>query len=180
ARLVYEYPTIAALSRYLSGHAPAAAFSVPPPSDASDPIAIVGIGCRFPGAANPDAFWRLLRDGVDAIREVPPERWDARAVYNPDPTVPGTSITRWGGFLDQVDRFDPFFFGISPGEAERMDPQQRLLLEVAYESFEDAGYTTAQLAGSDTGVFIGISINEYSFRQFDRHELITGHSGTGN
>src|SRR5206468_8442977 len=93
---------------------------------------------------------------------------------------PGTSITRWGGFLDQVDRFDPFFFGISPGEAERMDPQQRLLLEVSYESFEDAGYTTARLAGTDTGVFIGISINEYSFRQFDRHELITGHSGTGN
>ena len=183
ATLVYEYPTIAALATYLSGSAQPAAdatFAREAQADSRDAIAIVGMGCRFPAAENPNAFWRLLRDGVDAIREVPPDRWDARAVYNPDPTVPGKSITRWGGFLDQVDRFDPFFFGISPGEAERMDPQQRLLLEVAYESFEDAGYTTGRLAGSDTGVFIGISINEYSFRQFDRHDLITGHSGTGN
>jgi amino acid adenylation domain-containing protein len=184
ATLVYEYPTIAALADHLGGggatsSAPVASHAAPA-ADPRDAVAIVGIGCRFPGAESPEAFWRLLRDGVDAIREVPADRWDARAVYHPDPSVPGKAITRWGGFLEQVDRFDPFFFGISPGEAERMDPQQRLLLEVAHESFEDAGYTTARLAGSDTGVFIGISINEYGVRQFDRHDLITGHSGTGN
>ena len=183
ATLIYEYPTIAALSRHLAAPTGETAASrdppVPPPPP-NTPIAIVGIGCRFPAAASPDAYWRLLRDGVDAIREVPAERWDARAVYHPDASVPGKSITRWGGFLDQVDRFDPFFFGISPGEAERMDPQQRLLLEVAHESFEDAGCPMRRLAGSDTGVFVGISINEYGFFQFGRHDLITGHSGTGN
>lgn len=181
ATLVYEYPTVAALASHLAAPADAAPPSPDPAALASGaPIAIIGIGCRFPGADSPAAFWRLLRDGVDAIREVPADRWDARAIYHPDPTVPGKSITRWGGFLDQVDRFDPFFFGISPGEAERMDPQQRLLLEVAHESLEDAGYPMARLAGSDTGVFVGISINEYGFFQSGRPELITGHSGTGN
>jgi hybrid polyketide synthase/nonribosomal peptide synthetase FtdB len=181
ATLVYEYPTVAALARYLAAPADAAPWAGDRAALASGtPIAIIGIGCRFPGADSPAAYWRLLREGVDAIREVPPDRWDARAVYHPDPTVPGKSITRWGGFLDHVDRFDPFFFGISPGEAERMDPQQRLLLEVAHESLEDAGYPMARLAGSDTGVFVGISINEYGFFQSGRPELITGHSGTGN
>ena len=181
ATLVYEYPTIAALAHHLGGPAAAAAREpAAPDPDARPLIAIVGIGCRFPGAAGPAAFWRLLRDGVDAIREVPPERWDVRAVYHPDPSVPGKAVTRWGGFLDQVDRFDPFFFGISPGEAERMDPQQRLLLEVAHEAFEAAGYPMTRLAGTRTGVFVGISINEYGFFQVGRHELITGHSGTGN
>ncbi len=180
ATLVYEYPTIEMLSRYLGGERDAPAPARTTAAASNTPIAIIGIGCRFPGADSPAAYWRLLRDGVDAIREVPSDRWDANAIYHPDATVPGKSITRWGGFLDQVDRFDPFFFGISPGEAERMDPQQRLLLEVAHESFEDAGYSMARLAGSATGIFVGISVNEYGVLQFGRHDLITGHSGTGN
>ena len=106
---------------------------------AGEPIAIIGIGCRFPGASDPAAFWRLLRDGADAIREVPADRWDQHAFYDPDPATPGKMNTRWGGFLEQVDQFDPHFFGISPREAARMDPQQRLLLEVAWEALEDAG-----------------------------------------
>src|SRR4051794_23327311 len=99
----------------------------------AEPIAVVGMGCRFPGAKDPDAYWALLRDGVDAIREVPAERWNAEALLDADPAAPGKMTTRWGGFLDQVDRFDAGFFGISPREAARMDPQQRLLLEVACE-----------------------------------------------
>lgn len=181
--LVYEYPSIAALSRFLAGThrtAPASPASAAEDLDASRQIAIVGIGCRFPGAADPSGYWRLLRDGIDAIREVPADRWDARAFFHPDASVPGKAVTRWGGFLDAVDGFEPFFFGISPGEAERMDPQQRLLLELAYESFEDAGYPMTRLAGTRAGVFVGISINEYGFLQFGDHERLNGHSGTGN
>jgi acyl transferase domain-containing protein len=97
-----------------------------------EPIAIVGIGCRFPGAPDLDAYWRLLRNGVDAIREVPEDRWDLAEFYDADTQRAGKMTTRWGGFLDRVDAFDPTFFGISPREASYMDPQQRLLLEVAW------------------------------------------------
>jgi acyl transferase domain-containing protein len=97
-----------------------------------EPIAVVGMACRFPGGAStPEDYWRLLRDGGDAIREVPPERWDVERYYDPDPAVPGKTSTRWGGFLDQVDRFDARFFGVAPREAVAMDPQHRLFLEVA-------------------------------------------------
>jgi len=89
-----------------------------------EPIAIVGIGCRFPKAKDPASFWQLLRNGVDAITEVPQERWDIDAFYESQPAIPGKMNTRWGGFLEQVDRFDASFFGISPREAEHMDPQQ--------------------------------------------------------
>ena len=96
-----------------------------------EPIAILGAGCRFPGNVdNPDALWALLRDGVDAIGEIPAERWDCAAFYDADPSASGKMITKWGGFLPQIDRFDAEFFGISPREAAVMDPQQRLLLEV--------------------------------------------------
>ena len=106
----------------------------------TQPVAIVGLGCRFPGGADsPDAFWRLLRDGVDAVGEVPAERWDVDAFYDSDRSAPGRMYTRHGAFLDRLDQFDPVFFGISPREAEYMDPQQRLLLEVAWETLEDAG-----------------------------------------
>jgi acyl transferase domain-containing protein len=99
----------------------------------TEPIAIIGIGCRFPGGAtDPETFWRLLRDGVDAITEVPADRWDVAAYYDPDPDAPGKMSTRWGGFLQEIDQFDPDFFGISPREAVTMDPQQRLLLEVSW------------------------------------------------
>jgi myxalamid-type polyketide synthase MxaB len=127
-----------------------------------EPIAIVGLGCRFPGgAADPEAFWRLLRDGVDAVREVPPERWDVDAYYDPDPDAPGKMNTRWGGFLDGVDQFDASFFGIAPREAANMDPQHRLLLEVAWEALEHAGQAPRALAGSRTGVFVGIAGTDY-------------------
>src|SRR5215207_6005557 len=95
------------------------------------PIAIIGVGCRFPGADSPDAFWDLLRNGADAVREVPPDRWDLDALYDKDPDAAGKIYTRWCGLLKEVDQFDPAFFGISPREAISMDPQQRLLLEVA-------------------------------------------------
>src|SRR6266851_8151008 len=115
----------------------------------TEAIAIVGMGCRFPGGADsPAAFWELLRNGVDAVREVPPDRWDIDAYYDPDPSVVGKMATRWGGFLDQVDQFDPEFFGLSPREAARMDPQHRLLLEVAWEAFEHANLPPDRLAGA--------------------------------
>src|SRR5262245_22446617 len=100
------------------------------------PIAIIGMGCRFPGAPDPAAFWQLLRTGGHAITEVPAERWPLEAYYDPDPTAPGKMATRFGGFVSQVDQFDPGFFGISPREAASMDPQQRLLLEVSWEALE--------------------------------------------
>ncbi len=122
-----------------------------------EPVAIVGIGCRFPGSAdNPEKFWDLLKLGADALADIPPERWNAERFYHPDPTKPGKIYIRKGGFLRQrVDEFDPLFFGISPREALYIDPQQRMLLEVAWEALEDAGEVPKSLAGSDTGVYIG-------------------------
>jgi acyl transferase domain-containing protein/acyl carrier protein len=127
-----------------------------------EPIAIIGAGCRYPGGIeNPADLWRVVRDGVDAVSEVPADRWDANAYYDPDPQAPGKMITRRGGFLSQVDRFDAQFFGISPREASTMDPQQRLLLETATEALESAGLATDRLAGSATGVFVGITTSDY-------------------
>ncbi|MCI0454467.1 MAG: type I polyketide synthase [Candidatus Dadabacteria bacterium] len=127
-----------------------------------EPIAIIGIGCRFPGGANcPQDFWKMLSLGVNAISPVPPDRWQIRSFYDPDPAKPGKSYVRFGGFIKDIDQFDAGFFGISPREASRMDPQQRLLLEVAYEALEDAGLQPEGLAGSNTGVFVGISTCDY-------------------
>ena len=128
-----------------------------------EPIAIVGMGCRFPGGADdPQAFWQRLQAGYDAITEVPAERWDVGAYYHPTPATPGKLYTRTGSFLAQVDQFDPQFFGISPREAINMDPQQRLLLEVCWEALEQAGYASQRLRGSATGVFVGVTANDYS------------------
>jgi acyl transferase domain-containing protein len=138
---------------------------------APEPVAIIGLACRFPGAANAAAFWRLLRDGTDAVTEVPPQRWDADAYFDPDPAAPGKMNTRWGGFLDDIDQLDAHFFGISQREAAQMDPQQRLVAELAYEALEDAGLAPSRLAGTRVGVFLGISNNEYARLQLDRlHE----------
>ena len=132
----------------------------------NEPIAIVGIGCRLPGGVNsPEDFWEFLLEGKDAVREIPQDRWDANAIYNPDPDVRGRTYSRHGSFLDEIDKFDPQHFGISPREALAMDPQQRLLLEVAWESLENAGQNPLGLTGSKTGVFVGIWGNDYSVLQ---------------
>jgi acyl transferase domain-containing protein/NADPH:quinone reductase-like Zn-dependent oxidoreductase/acyl carrier protein len=129
----------------------------------SQPIAVIGVGCRIPGGANsPEEFWHLLRDGRDTIREIPSDRWDTEAYYNPNPDAPGKIATRFGAFLDQVDRFEPGFFGIAPREALTMDPQQRLLLEVSWEALEHAGQSPANLAHSRTGVYFGVCSNDYA------------------
>ena len=132
------------------------------------PIAIVGAGCRYPGGIEtPDDLWRLVRDGVDAVCDIPQDRWDADAYYDADPKAPGKMVVRRGGFLSGVDQFDPQFFGISPREANTLDPQQRLLLETSYEALQSAGLAAERLAGSATGVFVGITTSDYA--QMLRH-----------
>ncbi|NES77484.1 MULTISPECIES: type I polyketide synthase [unclassified Okeania] len=128
-----------------------------------EPIAIVGMGCRFPGgASNPDAFWELLRRGIDAAIEVPPERWDIDSYYHPDPGTKGKMYVRQSNFLhEEIDKFDAEFFGIAPKEAVGMDPQQRLLLEVSWEALENAGIPPSKQRGSCNGVFIGINTSDY-------------------
>jgi acyl transferase domain-containing protein len=145
-----------------------------------EPIALVGLACRFPGAPNAAAYWRLLREGRDAIAEVPSDRWDVDAFFDPNPTTPGKMNTRWGGFLENVDLFDAHFFGISHREAVQMDPQHRIVAELAYEALEDAGLAPAQLAGSRVGVFLGISTNDYGRFQQGVHEISDPFTSTGN
>ncbi|MGF1512797.1 MAG: beta-ketoacyl synthase N-terminal-like domain-containing protein [Elainellaceae cyanobacterium] len=129
----------------------------------AEPIAIVGMGCRFPGGVtDSESYWQLLSNGVDAITEIPSDRWDTEAYYDPIPNVPGKIYTRCGGFLTEIDQFDPMFFGISPREAEHVDPQQRLLLEVSWEALEQAGIAPDQLRGSQTGIFVGSCSDDYS------------------
>ncbi|MBV9790690.1 MAG: AMP-binding protein, partial [Chloroflexi bacterium] len=179
--LVYDYPNIAALASYLADE-PAAAepLATLTSGDEHEPIAIIGLGCRMPGAADPDSFWQLLREGVDAIAEVPAERWEADALYDARAATAGKMSTRWGGFLDQVDRFDAQFFGVAPREAVQMDPQQRLLLEVAWEALENAGQIPEHLAGNPVGVFVGISASDYS-RLHQRHgSELDAYIGVGN
>jgi acyl transferase domain-containing protein/NADPH:quinone reductase-like Zn-dependent oxidoreductase/NAD(P)-dependent dehydrogenase (short-subunit alcohol dehydrogenase family)/acyl carrier protein len=185
--LLYEYPSIETITEYLvrDPDTSKAGTMVEKAQktgieDDIQMIAITGIGCRFPKADGPDAFWDLLRGGVDAITEVPRDRWDLEFFYHPDVETPGKMNTRWGGFLEHVDRFDPQFFSIAPREAVRMDPQQRILLEVAWEALEDAGQVAADLAGSKTGVFIGISSNDYGQRQLSDPNLSDSYAGTGN
>ncbi|HAX75258.1 MAG TPA: short-chain dehydrogenase, partial [Cyanobacteria bacterium UBA11372] len=143
-------------------------------------IAIIGIGCRFPGAKNTESFWQLLRNGVDAISEMPKERWDIDLFYDPEPGKPGKISTRWGGFLDRVDGFDASFFGISPREVERTDPQQRLVLEVAWEALENAGIVPSNLSGSQTGVFMGIGNYDYCRLLAQDLAQVNAYDGTGN
>ena len=148
----------------------------------AEPIAIVGIGCRFPGGiTGPESLWDVVAGGVDATGEQPADRWDVRRYYDPDPDKPGTIYTTRGGFLDSVDTFDAEFFGISPREAHAMDPQQRLLLEIAWEALENAGIAPRRLRGSDTGLFVG-----FSWRDYDRvavaniPEAMSAYAGLGN
>ncbi len=153
-----------------------------PRQQRSQAIAVIGVGCRLPGGvAGADGYWQLLRDGVDAISEVPADRWDNAALYDADPDVPGRISSRWGGFVAGVDQFDAAYFGISPREAVRMDPQQRLLLEVAVEAIEDAGIPFEQLAGSETGVFVGAHghASDYLWLQYADPASMDPFTGTG-
>ncbi|MBW4632371.1 MAG: thioester reductase domain-containing protein [Iphinoe sp. HA4291-MV1] len=146
----------------------------------TEPIAIIGIGCRFPGNANsPEAFWKLLLSSVDAISEVPESRWNVNYFYDPDIAKSGKIRTRWGGFVDKIDEFDAQFFGISPREASRMDPQQRLMLEVAQEALEDAGQMSERLADSKTAVFIGISGSDYQNIQGSDRDSMNAYTNLG-
>lgn len=149
---------------------------------AGEPIAIVGIGCRFPGGAHgPAAFWEKLQEGFDAVGDVPPERWAVDDYFNADPENAGTMYSRRGAFLQDVDKFDARFFGISPREAATMDPQQRLLLETAWEALEDAGLPPGQLRGSATGVYVGLTVVDY-LKLVYRHDLtrLDAYGATGN
>lgn len=147
-----------------------------------EPIAIVGMGCRFPGGADsPEAFWNLLRDGVDAIAEVPQDRWNVDAYYDSNPDTPGKICNRYGGFVSHLQEFDAQFFRIAPREALSLDPQQRLLLEVSWEALENAAIAPERLIGTQTGVFIGICSTDYWHRLLERnpHE-IDAYLTTGN
>ncbi|WP_343574527.1 type I polyketide synthase [Mycobacterium sp.] len=190
ATLAMDYPRLVDVADYLlddvlsigapTSTKPAAQpDSIPMRSD--EPIAIVAVACRFPGAPDPEAYWELLAGGVDAIREIPDDRFDVDEYYDPDPEAPGKIYTRYGGYLDKIDGFDPEFFGISPREAVWMDPQQRLMLEIAWEGLERAGYAPASLRGSRTGVFVGVAANEYSqLLNANSVETIEAHFITGN
>nr|VFJ42993.1 MAG: myxalamid-type polyketide synthase MxaB [Candidatus Kentron sp. DK] len=146
----------------------------------TESIAIIGMGCRFPGADSVDAYWNLLRDGVDAIGEIPPERWNVDDFYDPEPGVPGKFYTRHGGFVPDIDQFDPQFFGISAREAVELDPQQRLLLEVTWEALEDAGIIPGQLTNRQVGIFTGEMVTEYGAMTISvPPEDITIHTGGG-
>lgn len=139
-----------------------------------EPIAIIGMSCRLPGGVNnPEDYWNLLHNGVDAISKIPSQRWPVDEFYHSDPDVLGKMYTQHGGFLNEVDKFDAQFFGISPREAVSLDPQQRLLLEVSWEALENAGQAVDQLNGSLTGVFVGLSMDDYSQLSFygDRTQI---------
>jgi acyl transferase domain-containing protein/NADPH:quinone reductase-like Zn-dependent oxidoreductase len=146
----------------------------------ADPIAIVGMGCRAPGGADtPERLWQQVCSGVDAIREIPVDRWNGEAWYDPDPSAPARASTKWGGFLDRIDQFDSGYFGILRREAERMDPQQRLLLEVAIEALDNAGLPHEQLQGSRTGVYIASYHNDYAQLQHNDVEDVELRTLTG-
>ncbi|MFF4507858.1 SDR family NAD(P)-dependent oxidoreductase [Streptomyces sp. NPDC001401] len=182
--LVFDHPTVAALAEAVLGDPPIATGTAGPArSDlsarADDDIAIISMACRFPGGADdPEALWRLLASGEDAITEVPPGRWNTRGLHDPDPEATGTAYSLRGGYLTGIDRFDAAFFGISPREAAAMDPQQRLLLQTAWEAIERAGIVPGTLNGSSTGVYVGLYDSGYlasaSLGQLD------GHVGTGS
>jgi acyl transferase domain-containing protein/acyl carrier protein len=166
--LLFDQPTPNALCRYLEGQllnerGPALAVVSHQQLTAADPVAIVAMSCRYPGGADsPEALWELLLEGGDAVVDFPSERgWDAKALYDPDPDASGKSSVCKGGFLRDVAKFDSAFFGISPREALATDPQQRLLLETSWEALERSGLDPSTLAGSSTGVFVGLSQTDY-------------------
>ncbi|MEU2427891.1 type I polyketide synthase, partial [Streptomyces sp. NPDC007851] len=191
ATLVFDYPTPLALARYLHTELPGAEKDVTDPARqrtassptvTDEPIAIVGMSCRFPGGvSSPGDFWRLLHDGEHAVSGFPADRgWDIDELFDPDPDKPGKTYVRQGGFLHDAAGFDAGFFGISPREALAMDPQQRLLLEAVWEAFENAGIDPSSLRGSQTGVFAGTNGLHYAARLASPPQDVEGYLGTGN
>ncbi|PRH81121.1 type I polyketide synthase, partial [Streptomyces solincola] len=181
---LWQYPTVAQLAAYLAGEEPPAGAAAQPArpraASADEPVAVVGIGCRLPGGIEtPDALWQGLLAGIDAIREVPADRWNAQEWLDPDPRAPGRTNSRWGGFLDDVAGFDAELFRISPAEARHMDPQQRIALETAWAALEDARIAHHDLAGSRTGVFLGTMAQEYHLATGADPDAIGAHSATG-
>jgi acyl transferase domain-containing protein/NADPH-dependent curcumin reductase CurA/acyl carrier protein len=146
----------------------------------TEPIAIVGIGCRFPGGGDgPEAFWNLVRDGRDAVGDVPAGRWDANAYHDADRAAPGKMVSRRGAFVDGIDEFDAEFFDLFPREAALLDPQQRLFLQTAWEALEDAAIPADRLAGTKTGVFVGACTMDYALLQFRDAANIEAYSSVG-
>ncbi|WP_217145334.1 type I polyketide synthase [Streptomyces sp. AC627_RSS907] len=184
--LVFDYPTVAALAAFVAGEVTGrstAAVAVSTTAEPDEPIAIVGMACRYPGGvSSPDELWDLVANGRDGIVPFPEDRgWDVEALYHPDPDHPGTSYTRQGGFLAGAADFDPGLFGISPREALAMDPQHRLLLETSWEAFERAGIDPGTVAGTRTGVFVGVMYNDYGLvldQSADNTEGFLGTSGS--
>lgn len=151
-------------------------------NDLYQSVALIGIGCRYPGGINgPEDFWQVLANGIDCITETPPSRWDTYRFYRSNKEIPGTLLQKWGGYIDGADEFDPAFFGITPREAVYMDPQQRKLLEVTWEALEDGGQKPAALAGEAVGVFIGAFTADYKIIQFsgNYHDNLAAHTSTG-
>ena len=191
ATVLLDYPTIESLADHIASEftelfcvdqppmvAPGSNIETPVNDGA---IAVVGIGCRFPGEADtPESFWHMLLSATDAVTEVPPDRWNVEEWYDPRAGMPGKISTRRGAFLRNVDLFDAQFFGISPREAECMDPQQRLLLEVSWEALENGGIDPSRLAGTDAGVFVGICSNDYGQRLLADPALLDMYMPTGN
>ncbi len=179
ATFFYDHPSIDAVGWALHPR-PEEGDSDDAQIEPAEPIAVVGMACRFPGDVDdPEAYWQLLSDGRDAVGEVPPQRWDIDHWHDADPDAPGKMVSRRGGFLRQLDRFDPAFFEMSLGEAPTIDPQQRLLLEVCWEAFERAGLTRERLQGSDTGVYIGIPGTEYGYHVMADEKEINAYSLLG-
>ncbi|MEV8545957.1 type I polyketide synthase [Streptomyces sp. NPDC051572] len=178
----WDHPTAEDLARHVSGQrnvVEALASTTEGAEARTEPIAVVGMACRLPGAPDVDAYWRLLIEGRDAVTEVPADRWNASALYHPDHAEPGRATTRWGGYIDGVDRFDPQFFGLSPREAVDMDPQQRLMLELAWTALEDYGTDPSALRGSRTGVFAAALWNDYARLSGRDLHAIRQHTATG-